>query len=301
MAAPHVAGVIALMKSVHPSLSSSQISSLLSAGRITNDDRVIAGPDIYTGFGIIDAFKAVSEARLLAGGGAAPPRITVTPTELDFGETTTVLPIVVGATAAGVTVNSAVSSQPWLTVSGTGIGNYQAQVNRGTLPSGSYQGVITITPSAGSPVIVNVRMRVGARATTGDVSTIYLVLLDSEGEPLIGGAISNQQGRYPFSITNVPPGNYYIVAGSNNDNDDFFCDAGESCAVYPSFANFGPIEMGSTDLNLGGFPIAPDTLGIGSNGAAAASLHDPDKARAATQLPKLAEPMRVPAKLVPLQ
>jgi serine protease len=284
MASPHAAGVIALMKSVYPALSQQQLASLIAAGRITRDDPAIPGIDNLTGYGIIDAFKAVSEARLLAGGGAAPPRITVTPTELDFGETATVLPIVVGATAAGVTVNSAVSSQPWLTVSGAGIGNYQAQVNRGTLPSGSYQGRVTITPSAGSPVTVNVRMRVGARVTTGDVSTIYLVLLDTEGEPLIGGDIPNQQGRYPFAISNVPAGSYYIVAGSDNDNDQIFCDAGESCAVYPSFANFGPIEMGSTDLNLGGFPIAPDTLGIGSNGTAAAALQDLDKSAAAARI-----------------
>lgn len=285
MAAPHVAGVIALMKTVHPGLTNAQLASLVTAGRITNDDPYRQGPDIYTGAGIIDAFKAVSEARTLAGGGAAPPRITVTPTELDFGETATVLPIVVGATAAGVTVNGAVSSQPWLTVGGSGIGNYQAQVSRATLPTGSYQGTITITPSAGSPVIVNVRMRVGPRTTTGDTSKVYVLLIDgSTGDDLAQVGVNNSQGRYSFAFPGLQPGSYFVVAGSDNDNDLTICDAGEACAVYPSFANFGPIVMASTDLNLGGFSIAPDTLGIGSNGTAAGTLPDPAKSAAAVQI-----------------
>lgn len=269
MATPHAAGVLALMKAAHPALTDAQIAASLAAGRLTNDDPGVPGPDPYTGFGIIDAFKAVSEARALAGGGAAPARVLASTTTLEFGETASSLQFTLSATGPGVTVTSLSVSQPWLTLVGSGIGTYTATVNRGSLPTGDYQGNITITPSAGSPIVISVRMRVGPRDVTGNAARVYVFLIDAyTGVKLDERTVDSFQGRYSFSFSGLLPGFYFIVAGSDLDNDLRICDPGEACAVYPSFATFGPIELGSADRNLGGFPIEPDTLGIGSNGAA---------------------------------
>jgi subtilisin len=61
MAAPHVAGTVALMLSVNPSLAPSQIQTILQAKAV---DLGSAGVDNYYGYGRIDAFAAVAQARI---------------------------------------------------------------------------------------------------------------------------------------------------------------------------------------------------------------------------------------------
>ena len=61
MAAPHVAGVAALMKSVKPDLTPDEFDQWLSNGDLTQDIGV-AGRDDFYGYGLIDAAKAVETA-----------------------------------------------------------------------------------------------------------------------------------------------------------------------------------------------------------------------------------------------
>jgi subtilisin family serine protease len=63
MAAPHVAGAVALMLSVNPSLTNAQIRSILAA---TSVDMSPAGVDEFTGAGRLDAGAAVAMAASLA-------------------------------------------------------------------------------------------------------------------------------------------------------------------------------------------------------------------------------------------
>lgn len=65
MATPHVAGVMALIKAVAPSLTPQAITSLLVSGALT-DDLGAAGRDDQFGYGLINASKAVAAA----GGGS---------------------------------------------------------------------------------------------------------------------------------------------------------------------------------------------------------------------------------------
>jgi hypothetical protein len=41
-----------------------------------------------------------------------------------------------------------------------------------------------------------------------------------------------RDGLYSFSFTDVPPGSYRLFAGTDSDNDDLLCDAGEACGAY---------------------------------------------------------------------
>jgi serine protease len=72
MAAPHVTGVIALMKSVHPGLSPAAFDLALAAGALT-DDLGEPGRDPNYGHGLINAQKAVLEALAMASGGGTDP------------------------------------------------------------------------------------------------------------------------------------------------------------------------------------------------------------------------------------
>jgi len=86
MAAPHVAGVAALMKAVYPGLTPAIFDQMLIEGRIT-DDLGAAGRDNQYGYGLINAFKAVTTARELASGTLQPlpPSLLASPGAISFG------------------------------------------------------------------------------------------------------------------------------------------------------------------------------------------------------------------------
>ena len=72
MAAPHVAGVAALMKAVHPNLTPDEFDNALAAGDLT-DDLGTPGRDNIYGFGLINAQMAVLAALALATGQGSNP------------------------------------------------------------------------------------------------------------------------------------------------------------------------------------------------------------------------------------
>ena len=63
-ATPHVSGVAALILSINPSLTATEVENIL---RNSTDDLAASGYDIYTGFGRINAFKAVRAAQMIWG------------------------------------------------------------------------------------------------------------------------------------------------------------------------------------------------------------------------------------------
>ena len=71
MAAPHVAGVAALMKSVFEDLTPAEFDQVLAEGRIT-DDLGEDGRDDDFGYGLINAHKAVITAQQLVNGTLVP-------------------------------------------------------------------------------------------------------------------------------------------------------------------------------------------------------------------------------------
>lgn len=74
-ASPMTAGVVALMMSVNPSLSSGQIESLLYATAL---DLGTVGRDIYFGYGRIDAGAAVRAASTAVGADSTAPTVSIT-------------------------------------------------------------------------------------------------------------------------------------------------------------------------------------------------------------------------------
>lgn len=81
MATPHVAGVIALMKAVAPSLTPQAITNLLASGALT-DDLGAPGKDDQFGYGLINASKAVTAA---GGGSGSWSFQTIDPSLLNWG------------------------------------------------------------------------------------------------------------------------------------------------------------------------------------------------------------------------
>ncbi|MCB1607100.1 MAG: S8 family serine peptidase [Xanthomonadales bacterium] len=275
MAAPHVSGVVALMKSIYPGLTPDEFDQLLASGRITTDvlGNGATTRDPFTGFGLINAFAAVREAQLLAGGGAVPPVVVAQPASLVFGQTTTQLNFNLSRQGDGPNVITEIAtSVPWLSVSGggeDGFGDYVASVNRSDLAPANYEGLIFVVSEAAPTQTIAVSMRVGAQEATGNAGFLYVLLLDPvTGVVLAQAEAAEQEGVYPFVFNNLRAGRYLVVAGTDNDNDLSLCDPGEACGRFPDFESFAPVDLGPGSV-LPTFAVPADPSGVGQSSAAA--------------------------------
>lgn len=238
MAAPHVAGVIALMRSVNPDLTPGDIDRLIEAGALS-DDLGVPGRDDNFGHGLVNAYKAVLAAVEALGGGAVDaPRLAVSASTLSFGNGDQPLRLELGNAGSGSLSVSAVStSEPWLSITpleidAAGLGAYSVSVDRGGLAQGVYAAEITVTSSANAAT-VRVFMSVGNPGSRADVGAVYILLYDPVNDETVAEvAATAEEGRYRFRFDNVPPGEYELVAGSDADNDLFICDAGEACGAW---------------------------------------------------------------------
>ncbi|HTO68830.1 MAG TPA: S8 family serine peptidase [Myxococcota bacterium] len=240
MATPHVSGVLALMRSVSPALMPADVDTLLAQGKLT-DDLGTPGWDAATGWGLIDARAAV----VAAGAPDTSPvtSLSVSPSGLNFGLALDTLDLTVANASSDALSVSSVAVQnpagaPWLAVStvsvdGNGFGEYRAAVDRSSLGAGTYSATIDVVSTAGT-VHVPVVMRVGG-ATASDAGFQYVLLVDANTlEVITEDALPATNGAYSYSFSNVPAGQYLVIAGSDMDNDMLVCDPGEACGAYPT-------------------------------------------------------------------
>jgi len=269
MAAPHAAGVAALMKAVYPGLSPDTFDSLIASGTITKD-LGNTGRDEQYGFGLIDAYKAAVAAGGLAGGDLTiPATLVVNPMSLNFGTSSNSKTLTVENGGGESLVVTGVSDDAdWLTVSATsvdagGLGTYTATVDRGAIASGTYSATILFTSSANS-VELPVILSAGDATHTGDAGLHYVLLLDSETLETVNQVdVSASQGVYSYSIGQVATGEYKIFCGSDLDNDFIVGDAGEASGAYPSLGQFQSftVERNVSEIDFGtGFNVSIPTL-----------------------------------------
>lgn len=257
MASPHVAGIVALMKSVHPSLTPDDFDSLLASGSIT-DDKGETGRDDHYGYGLIDAYRAVEAARTLAAGGTTAALVTST-SILVFEDDVTEQMLSVDVIGNGmVNVTGTRTSESWLQVTprqvnASGVGTYVVAVNRDGLQDGLYSGLVEFTTDVGTIVKVQVNMRVGEFVPVGNAGYLYVLLIDANlGAVVMVGQGAAVEGQYTYHFDEVPLGDYYIAAGSDVNNDGYVCELGESCGFYPSLGEEAVIRVDDNrnDLNF---------------------------------------------------
>lgn len=234
MAAPHVAGVIALMKSVNRALTPPEVDQLLADGGLT-DER-----------GVINAFQSVSTALEAAGEPPAlDPTLTVTPASLNFGSAFTEGGIDVQISGGGsLQAQLPTVSESWLKVfpldtAEDNIGRYTVTVDRVGLSEGTYSAVITVE-SDRNTVEVPVIMQVSGNAVDADAGHLHVLLVEGgSGNVVDSRRLDASAGRYAYDFSEVEPGDYEIRAGTDLDNDGFICDRGERCGAYPSAEDGG--------------------------------------------------------------
>ena len=275
MATPHVAGVAALMKSIYPELDVSTFESLLDQGLLT-DDLGSPGRDNIFGFGLINANKSVLTAQGLASGEGLSdsPSIATSTSALNFGTLTVEMPLTINNGGTGeLSLNTVTTSDPWLLINALeidtgGLGSYRVTVDRQQLAIGSHRSSILIASNAGDAVVQIILQQPDPDTlATGDAGLHYVLLVNADtGEVEREVALDAESGEYPYRFTDVPAGNYQIVAGSDADNDFFICDAGEACGAWPVLdSQPAVIELGQ-DLNSMDFTSTFNTGIISSSG-----------------------------------
>ena len=263
MAAPHVAGVVALMKALKPSLTPAEFDGLLASGQLTDDlvtcstfvDPMFEsgtkirrncglGKDIASGYGVLNAFsalKAVSPPAAVP----PPPRIDITPGVIDFGTGISQQDLFLTVIGEGrvTQVATSTSGESWLTLSrATQINPYTvrftATVNRDLVASGAYSGALTFRGIASGESLntVNVPVYFSKPAATllGNAGTQYALLIDPISFDAVfdSSPFQTKENASTYVITGVKKGSYYVVAGTDVDNNNFICEESEICSFY---------------------------------------------------------------------
>jgi serine protease len=268
MAAPHVSGVLALMKAIYPELTPNQVDQLLASGELTDDLGDPGRDDLY-GHGLINAFKAVQAARNLAEGGDPgdwPPLLVASPSLLSLGQLSSAQVTISNQGGGDPTITSATSEDDWLLVAPAevneqGLGSYSVTVDRTDLNDGVYQGRVQFSADDASELTIIVYMQVGEVDTQGELTQLYVLLLDRETrEPRYQKVVETTDSgelRYRFDL--VENGEYWVIAGSDIDVDNFICQSGESCGAYPSLNSQQLIEVNGAPVE--GVDFIADILG----------------------------------------
>ena len=134
-------------------------------------------------------------------------------------------------------ISSITDDAEWLavtpgTVDNSGLGVYQASVNRAGLDDGIYAATINVSSSHGNAAI-RVIMQVGTGVGSGEVGFVYVVMVDPDTfETIKDTRAQLVGGEYTYQLDDVPAGVYQLFAGTDADNDFFLCDGGEACGEY---------------------------------------------------------------------
>jgi len=289
MAAPHVSGVVALMaayaKAHSISFGPTQFDYKLSNGDLT-DDLVANGAivrDDNFGYGLINATKAIVSAGLAIN---IPPTMVPNKSVVDLGGLDKKVSITVrngslgtlAGDVTGVAVNTDGSS--WMSVSNLSSTTittatpitFDINVDRTGLADAYYTGTVTLSSTNASSIVIQVSMYKGS--IIGDAGFQYVTLVDINNTnpyyepPQIGVSRDPLTGTYSFSFSGVEDGSYYLVSGTDMDNDWIICDAGEACGVYPHVGTFTVNGGNVTGIhfNTGYFvPAGASALSVNTN------------------------------------
>jgi serine protease len=243
MAAPHVSGIFALMKSVRSTLNPLELRQLLEGGWLT-DPVATNSPYPELGRGLINAYKAVQAAN---DDFTPPAQAGWTPSVLSLSRVNRSGNFTLRNAGIGpLSVTSVQPAQSWLTITPQavgidGLGVYEATVNYTTLLRGVHHGAIEIQSSAGTkqlPVVVN-NVHFGIASRLGG---LYVRAIDpTSGATIRTLQISDRIARYRFD--DLPLAGYVTLAGTDMNNDGNLCDPGEVCGMYPVRSLPAPIEF----------------------------------------------------------
>jgi subtilisin family serine protease len=266
MAGPHLAGVVALMRSANPDLDVQTIKQILMDTAV---DLGAAGEDNIYGHGFVDAYEAVLQAMVGYG------TLGGTVTDADGG-----------APLAGVLVRSTAGAPQTLT---DGSGNYEM-----FFPAGghdiefSYYGYATLTlPAtieAGEGTVLD------AQLTALPSATVSGVVRDPEGQPVAGAQV--RVTGAPIAPVTTGPGGGYAFSLPIGEEWTLVAQASADPLTLPQAADdygYRAFDPGDAVWSEASFTLPAGGLVLDLQGrnrvVYAWSLIDPDQGGPGTALP----------------
>ena len=251
MAAPHVAGVAALVKAVAPTLTAEQIRAIL-LGTATP----VAG--LPNNGVLVDALAAV----LAAGTPPTTPILVAGPSVVDFGNSDTQAVVTLANRGAGTLtfVDATVApAADWLdgnlvaaTSGNISHDRVELTVNRAGLANGVYTTRATFEFAEGAQTFtttVDFRLQVGGNVASSD--ELFVLLVDPKTFETRFQAQTNALAGFRYSLSGVTPGTYLLVAGTDRDNDDELGDEGELFGAFPSLDSPQTIDLTNGEVAEG--------------------------------------------------
>ncbi len=285
MAAPHIAGVLALMRGANPALTPTVIDQLIAGihptykQRITSDIGTVGRDDLF-GHGLIDAKKAVDAALALSGPPVAGSILAISVERLSFDSFTNSLQFNItngGDPIVPLNITSVTSPDPWISVTPASGGAPQqivvtidrahAQIDA----DGAYDGRIDIVSNATIlPTIKTIPVTVVVRtnAAIGDAGEIFVLVLDpNTGATINDTSLPESQpspsNGYRYAISGIPAGFYYVFAGTDRDNDGFICEIEDACGTFGALVDLrggGPLTNLNFSVNNAQNPPPPSEV-----------------------------------------
>ncbi|PHQ26910.1 peptidase S8 [Marinobacter guineae] len=285
MAAPHVSGVLALMKEVRPALNSGNIDGYLINGDLTLPPcEAGCNRTDQLGYGLLDAGKAIQAVL----SGSPPELLTASPAVVNLAvEAGVSSPETVEFSRLGdsaVRITGVSASDDWFFVSrgsetlplAVDSENPVAELELALIPENletglSSRGSFIVTYETGSEGEKRLAIPVIGQQITDqqarDAGRHFVLLVEPEPQGdtfvTVGQTVATvNEGQYQFEFlpddgqapqlqNEVPPGEYFLVAGTDLDNDGLICHAGEACAEYPVAGLRQIIEVRENQLVTG--------------------------------------------------
>lgn len=276
MAAPHVSGVIALMKALDSTLTPSEFNSYLSSGLLTDDiddpRYSEANNRAFFGAGLVNAVKAVQ-----AVGSSVSASLVAYPQDLAFLNGESSLNLNLSNPGSGLLeIDSIIGAPTWLSITAPGnsdgLGDYLVEVS---LPQVSnlesteleiYYSVDGVSVAEPLVVPILVSKTVSLVDTVGSTLTAYLLRYEDIENAQVSGDTSVDvyayvdaqlvDGVYSFEFSNIPSGLYMLEASTDNDGDNFLFDQGEAIGVYPLLGDARLISLSGQNLSGLEFEVA---------------------------------------------
>ncbi len=271
MATPHVAGVAAIMKSLDPTLDPDRFTALLETGKLTTDLGAPGRDDLF-GHGLLDTLKAVENINI-----TLPPLLAIDHVgPLDFGPFIEQLSFSTRNAGGGeIGMVEATVDADWLTVEPASItgaeGTFTVTVDRSGMVEGLYRATISLRTDTTASLAVPVTLQVGQPHDKGNTGHLYFILVDPNTlETVRTTQADPEDGSYRFQFEGVPAGSYFLVGGSDLDDDGEICDPGESCGGYPTIERLQTIEVyeDMSDIDFGAnFDIVLQALNKRNSGS----------------------------------
>jgi serine protease len=245
MAAPHVAGLVALMVSLRPDLTPADAERVLKGTAVT-----AAQCQEGCGAGLVNAQAAL---RVLQGAPIVEPPLLAVNTGSLFFTGDGVLPLLVynqggGTLTVTASAGGALAGQVFFPFGATvTVPALRAQplgvaVTLAGLSPGSYEVPVTLSGTGGS-VTVAVRLRVGLGAAQD--AAVVLLYLDEQGNWQSGPelvTVAPAADAYRYAI-DVPPRLYFVTAAIDDDQDGQFFEDGERVGFWRNLDSVEPIEV----------------------------------------------------------